>query len=157
MQENKWVSIIYWSSIKRYSNELIDWMMEENQNLRSLLVMSVPQAGCEPFVAHGLALWMSEILVQAVCPLAHRTNVKPKRICLNERVTLLQNRTFQSNAALTCKLLQYSICFTLLLRGAADGKRMPLVLGDDWDVYIHIISRFEVKEWRSFDNQMCYL
>lgn len=51
--------------------------MEESQNLRSLLVMSVPQAGRESFVAHGLTLRMSEILVQAVCPLAHGTNVKP--------------------------------------------------------------------------------
>lgn len=49
------------------------------------------------------------------------------------------------------------ICFTLLLRSAADSKRMPFVLGDSRDVYIHIISRFEVKEWRPLDYQMCYL
>lgn len=34
---------------------------------------------------------------------------------------------------------------------------MPFVLGDSRDVYIHIISRFEVKEWRPLDYQMCYL
>jgi len=34
---------------------------------------------------------------------------------------------------------------------------MPFILGDSRDVDKHIISRFEVKEWRPLDYQMCYL
>ncbi len=60
-------------------------MMEKSQHLRSALMASVPQAGREPLVANGLTLWLSEILVQAVCPLAHRTNMEPQHICLRER------------------------------------------------------------------------
>ncbi len=54
-------------------------------DLRSALMASVPQAGGEPLVANDLTLRLSEILVQAVCPLAHRTNMEPQHICLKER------------------------------------------------------------------------
>lgn len=66
-------------------------MMEKGPDLRSALVASVPQAGGEPLVTNGLTLWLSEILVQAVCPLAHGTNVKPQRICLRERKKSYKN------------------------------------------------------------------
>lgn len=43
---------------------------------------------------------------------------------------------------------------TWLLWSAADGERVPLVLGDDRDVDVDIIARFKVEELGTFDHQV---
>lgn len=46
---------------------------------------------------------------------------------------------------------------TRLLWSAADGERVPLVLGDDWDVDIDVVARFKVEELGTFDHQVSHL
>lgn len=46
---------------------------------------------------------------------------------------------------------------TGLLRSAADGEWVPLVLGDLWDVDVDVISRFELEELRTSDHQVSHL
>lgn len=46
---------------------------------------------------------------------------------------------------------------TRLLWSAADGERVPLVLGDDWDVDVDVVARFKVEELGTFDHQVSHL
>lgn len=69
-----------------------------------------------------LLLFLLEVFVQTVRPLANTSDVQPHVV--------------------------------LLLRSAADGERVPLVLGNGGDVDKSVISRMEVEVERSFDDQM---
>lgn len=46
---------------------------------------------------------------------------------------------------------------TRLLWSAADGERVPLVLGDDWDVDVDVVAGFKVEELGTFDHQVSHL
>lgn len=46
---------------------------------------------------------------------------------------------------------------TWLLGGAADGERVPLVLGNHWDVDVDVISRFKLEELGTPDHQVSHL
>ncbi len=78
-------------------------------DLRSALMASVPQAGGEPLVANDLALRLSEILVQTVCPLAHRTNMEPQHICLKEREKVEQKYISRNTCFMDISLYKRSL------------------------------------------------
>lgn len=44
-----------------------------------------------------------------------------------------------------------------MLRSAADGEWMPLILCYHWDIDVDVISRFEMEELRTFDHQVSHL
>lgn len=46
---------------------------------------------------------------------------------------------------------------TRLLRSAADGEWVPLVLGNHRDVDVDVVAGFEVEELGTFDHQVSHL
>ena len=56
-------------------------------NLGLPLALSVLQAGAESLGAEDVTLWLSEVLKQAVGPLAHRTDVQPESVCEGKHAT----------------------------------------------------------------------
>lgn len=44
------------------------------------------------------------------------------------------------------------MCCTLLLWCTADGERVPLILGYDWNVDVDIVARFKLEERWPLDH-----